>query len=335
MHAAPPLNALRAFEAAARHLSLTKPAQELNVTPAALSSQLRGLETLLGVQLFERRARSIALTPAGKLVHPGVQTGLLYIREAVASIQGARQERILVVSTPPGLTSKWLAPRLYRFASCHPDIDVRISSSIDNANFTTDGVDVAVRNLPIDPRSDPALVIEKLVELSFVPVCSPRVIERHGPLRTAKALARAPLIHDDTFASRAAVPTWADWFRAAGIEGVNVTRGLRFNSSDHALDAASEGARVLLAHDLLAYDDLRTDRLIIPVPLALPSGRAERLARAGGRYARPQVRAFGRWIKEELAALDWTWIRGAARLRRIPEQAVRQLESCAPTDKPL
>jgi LysR family glycine cleavage system transcriptional activator len=120
------------------------------------------------------------------------------------------------------------------------------------------------------------------------------------------------------------VPTWADWFRAAGIEGVNVTRGLRFNSSDHALDAASEGAGVLLAHDLLAYDDLRTDRLIIPVALALPSGRAYHLVRAGGRYDRPQVRAFGRWIKEELAALDWTSIRGAARLRRIPEQAVRQ-----------
>ncbi len=316
MRSAPPLNALRAFEAAARHLSLTKAAHELNVTPGAISHQIRGLETLLGVELFERRARSIALTHAGELLHPGVQTGLLYIREAVANIQSAGQERILVVSTPPGLTSKWLAPRLYRFANSYPEIDARISSSLNNANFTTDGVDVAVRNLPSDPRSDPALVIEKLVELSFVPVCSPRVIERHGPLRTAKALARAPLIHDDTLASRAAVPTWVDWFRAAGIEGVNVTRGLRFNSSDHALDAASEGAGVLLAHDLLAYDDLRTGRLIIPVALALPSGRAYHLVRANGRRDRTQVRAFGRWIKEELAALDWTPIRGAARLRR-------------------
>ena len=173
-----------------------------------------------------------------------------------------------------------------------------------------------MRNLPTDPRSDPALVIEKLVELSFVPVCSPRVIERHGPLRTAKALARAPLIHDDTLASRAAVPTWADWFRAAGVDGVNVTHGLRFNSSDHALDAASEGAGVLLAHDLLAYDDLRSGRLIIPVALALRSGRAYHLVRASGRRDRPQVLAFGRWIKKELAALDWRSIRGAARLRR-------------------
>ena len=226
-------------------------------------------------------------------------------------------ERRNPLRTPPGLTSNWLAPRLYRFASSYPEIDARISSSLNNANFTTDGVDVAVRNLPIDPRSDPTLVIEKLVELSFVPVCSPRVIERHGPLRTAKALARAPLIHDDTFTSRAAVPTWADWFRAAGIEGVSVTRGLRFNSSDHALDAASEGAGVLLAHDLLAYDDLRTGRLIIAVALALPSGRAYYLVRASGRRDRPQVRAFGLWIKEELGALDWTSIRGAARLRRM------------------
>src|SRR5262249_44447133 len=119
----------------------------------------------------------------------------------------------------------------YRFANSYPDIDARISSSINNANFTADGVDVAVRNLPIDPRSDPALVIEKLVELSFVPVCSPQLIERHGPLRTAKALARAPLLHDDSFVSRAAVPTWADWLRAAGVDGGTGTRRLRLHPS--------------------------------------------------------------------------------------------------------
>src|SRR5262249_62151815 len=113
------------------------------------------------------------------------------------------------------------------------------------------------------------------------------------------------------------VPTWADWVRGAIIEGVNVTRGLRFNSSDPALDAESEGAGMLLAHDLLAYDVLRTGRLIMPVALALPSGRAYYLVRAGGRHDRPQMRAFGRWIKEELGALDWTSIRGAARLRRM------------------
>src|SRR5262245_24409130 len=107
---------MRGLEAAPRHLTMLSGAHELNASPGTISHQIRGLETLHGPELFERRARSIALTPAGELLHPGVQTGLLYIREAVANIQSAGQERILVVSTPPGLTSKWLAPRLYRFA---------------------------------------------------------------------------------------------------------------------------------------------------------------------------------------------------------------------------
>src|ERR1700688_2663262 len=177
----PPLNALRAFEAAARHLSLTRAAQELHVTAGALSHQIRGLEDLLGVKLFERRVRAIALTPAGKLLYPGLQTGFAHIQEAVAGLGLAGDQRVLVISTPPGFTAKWLAPRLYRFASAHPEIDVRVSSSFGYANFTTDGVDVAVRNLARDAAADPALVIEKLIEVSLVPVCSPRLIATHGP----------------------------------------------------------------------------------------------------------------------------------------------------------
>src|SRR6478672_7625968 len=146
----PPLNALRAFEAAARHLSLTKAAQELHVTAGALSHQIRGLEELLGVNLFERRVRSIALTAAGKQLYPGLQTGFIHIRDAVAGLDATNDARVLVISTPPGFTSKWLAPRLYRFSSAYPEIDARVSSSLSNANFTTDGVDIAVRNLPID-----------------------------------------------------------------------------------------------------------------------------------------------------------------------------------------
>src|SRR6516164_3618191 len=147
MHDLPPLNSLRAFEAAARHLSLTKAAAELNVSPGAISHQIRGLEALLGVQLFERRVRAIVLTAAGKLLYPGTQTGFLHLREAVAGLKQSESgtSRVLVVSTPPGLTAKWLAPRLYRFANAHPEVDTRISSSIDNANFTTDGVHVAIR----------------------------------------------------------------------------------------------------------------------------------------------------------------------------------------------
>src|SRR5271166_5512605 len=131
MHSAPPpLNALRAFEASARHLSLTKAALELNVTPGALSHQIRGLEDHLGLKLFDRGVRSIALTAAGKALLPGLQAGFLLIRDALASLNTLGDTRVLVISTPPGFTSKWLAPRLYRFSIACPEIDVRVSSSI-------------------------------------------------------------------------------------------------------------------------------------------------------------------------------------------------------------
>lgn len=307
MHEAmPPLNALRAFEAAARHQSLTKAARELHVTAGALSHQIRGLEELLGLKLFERGVRSIALTPAGRQLYPGLHTGFSHIHDAVTALSRESQQRVLVLSTPPGFTSKWLAARLYRFASAYPEIDIRVSSSIGNANFTTDGVDAAIRNMPADAAADPALVVEKLIELTLLPVCSPRLIEAHGPLQRPEALKGVPLIHDDTLAGRAKVSTWAEWFTAAGVDGVDVSRGLRFNSSDHALDAAGEGAGVLLAHDVLAYDDLRTGRLVIAVEFALRSDRAYHFVCPKSRREHPNVQAFRSWIKQEIAALDWS-----------------------------
>ena len=125
-----------------------------------------------------------------------------------------------------------------------------------------------------------------------------------------------PLIHDDLLVGRARIPTWSDWFSAAGLPSVEIGRGLRFNSSDHALDAAGEGAGVLLAHDLLAYDDLRTGRLIIPVARPIASDRAYYVVCPRHRSTAPQVRAFGDWIKQEVAALDWTPIRGKAKPAR-------------------
>lgn len=308
----PSLNALRAFEAAARHLSLTRAAEELHVTAGALSHQIRGLEELLGCQLFERRVRAIALTPAGKLLYPGLQTGFAHIREALDGLDDSASGRVLVISAPPGFTAKWLVPRLYRFTSANPELDVRSSSSTGYANFTTDRVDVAVRNLPHDAAADPALMIEKLIELSLVPVCSPRLAATHALFQGPAALRHAPLIHDDTLAHRPEVPTWADWFAAAGVEGVDVSRGLRFNSTDHALDAANEGAGVLLAHDLTAYDDLRNGRLVIPSSPKLPIGRAYHFVCPKSRSTAPHVQAFRNWIKQELAAVDWAKVAGSA-----------------------
>jgi LysR family transcriptional regulator, glycine cleavage system transcriptional activator len=305
MHnAPPPLNALRAFEAAARHLSLTKAALELNVTPGALSHQIRGLEDHLGLKLFDRGVRSITLTAAGKALHPGLQAGFLHIRDALASLNTLGDTRVFVISTSPGFTSKWLAPRLYRFSLAHPEIDVRVSSSINNANFTTDGVDAAVRNLPVDAKSDEALEVEKLVDQFLVPVCSPAFVERYGPFTSPDMLKGVPLIHDDSLSSRAVMPTWADWFAAAGVRDADVSHGLRFNTADHALDATVEGAGVLLAGDVLAYDDLRTGRLVMPFDLTLPSGRCYSFVCPKKRRDSANVQVFRAWLREEAAALD-------------------------------
>ena len=305
----PSLSALRAFEAAARHLSLTVAADELSVTAGALSHQIRGLEDFLGVTLFERRVRSIALTPAGKQLYPGLQTGFGHIREAVSGLRAMTAGNVLVVSTSPGLTAKWLAPRLHRFSSAHPDIDVRISSSLTNANFITDGVDIAIRNMAFESTSDRTQTIERLHEISLVPVCSPRLLQKHGTITSGRQLARLPLIHDDTLTGRVSIPTWAEWFAAAGVKDIDLRRGLSFNMADDALDAAVEGAGVLLAHDLLAYDDLRTGRLVIPVRLGLAVERGFHLVWPKGRKPTPATEKFRYWIRQEIAALDWRHVK--------------------------
>ncbi|MBV8183841.1 MAG: LysR family transcriptional regulator, partial [Hyphomicrobiales bacterium] len=198
----PQLNGLRAFEAAARHLSLTRAAQELHVTAGALSHQIRGLEELLGLKLFERRVRSIALTRAGLRLYPGLRSGFSQIREAVDAVTRVGNERALVISTPPGFTSKFLAPRLYRFSASHPEIDARVSSSVANANFVTDGVDVAIRNMPTEHEDDPELAFEPLVDMAYVPVCSPKLIGMHGSTGSGEALKALPLIHDESLGNR-------------------------------------------------------------------------------------------------------------------------------------
>lgn len=301
MHSAlPPLNALRAFEAAARHSSLTKAAQELGVTPGALSHQIRGLEEFLGVELFHRLPRAIALTDVGRQLFPGLQSGFGQIRQALAGLGALGNERILVVSTPPGFTAKWLAPRLYRFLSAHPDIDTRISSTLNNADFRTDGVDVAIRNLRLGQPSDPELLIEKLTEQFYVPVCSPKLLERLGGLAGPADLKRVSFIHDDSLAGRDEIASWPDWLRAAGVEGLDATRGLRFNTADHAIEAAIEGAGILLAINVLAHDDLRNGRLVAPFDLTLPSRRALHFVCLKGRERRPNVKAFREWVRSEM-----------------------------------
>jgi LysR family glycine cleavage system transcriptional activator len=291
----PPLNALRAFEATARHLSFSKAAEELHVTPAALSHQIRGLEDMLGLKLFHRRARAIELTEPARTIYPGIRTGFEAIREAVDRLDPGRQDRLLVVSSTPGLTAKWLVPRLYRFLALHPEIETRISASIAYANFTTDGVDVGVR---LSSGVHPDLYVEKLSDEWLLPLCSPRLLEGDKPLGTPQDLARFTLIQVDL---PGVVPTWADWLGMAGVTGIDATRGLRLNVADHALDAASEGVGVVLAYKVVASRDIALGRLVSPFGPEIPvPGRAYYFACAKGQEKRAPIKAFRDWVFAEI-----------------------------------
>ncbi len=241
--ALPPLNALRAFEAAARHLSFARAADELNVTAAALSHQIKSLEGFLETQLFVRKTRSVALTEAGKALYPGLHAAFGQIRQAIANLDTMRASNVIVISSPPGFTAKWLAPRLFRFLTEYPDIDARISSIQTRANFTTDGVDVAIRN-SLGPPS--GLYWEKLADVRMVVVASPRYIEAAGPFDKPADLERATLIHDDSLGGIPGIPNWAEWFQTVARTEAPTGRGLHFNSTDHTINAAEEGAGVLL-----------------------------------------------------------------------------------------
>jgi len=291
----PPLNSLRAFEATARHLSFSKAAQELHVTPAALSHQIRGLEEQLQLKLFHRRARAIELTEAARTIYPGIRTGFDAIREAVDRLDRGKQDRMLVVSSTPGLTAKWLVPRLYKFLALHPEIETRITASVAYANFATDDIDVGIR---LSSGVHPDLYVEKLSDEWLLPLCSPRLLEGEYPLTSAQDLKRFTLIQVDL---PGVVPTWTDWMEMAGLDGIDSTRGLRLNVADHALDAASEGVGVVLAYKMVAARDIALKRLVVPFGPEIPlPGRAYYFVCANGQEERAPIKAFRDWIFSEM-----------------------------------
>ncbi len=297
----PPLNALRAFEAIARHLSFARAADELHVTPAALSHQIRALEEQLGLPLFHRRTRAIELTDAGRLIYPGLHAGFESVRGAMAQLDRSRDSNVLVISATPGLVAKWLMPRLWRFLHAHPDIDARVSASLKIADFAAEGVDVAIR---LSKENHPELYAERLFNDSVLPVCSPRLVEQG--LRSPADLPRFPLIHYDIPMSMRAPPLWADWFAVAGLQG-DATRGLKVNVADHALDAAVAGAGVSLSFKLIASDDVHSGRLVTPFGPELPLASGYNFVCPKGHEKRPNVRAFRDWLFAEMEETKGKW----------------------------
>jgi len=269
----PPLNALRAFEAAARHLSLSRAADELSVTPAAVSHQIRTLEDHLGVALFRRDGRSLLLTDAGQACLPGIREGFERLASAIDEIDSLGMVGVLTVSVAPSFAAKWLVPRLDRFQVRHPEIDVRVSASMQVTDFSRDDVDLAIR---YGAGRYPDLVVEKLLEESVFPVCSPGLLKEKGPIDTPEALRSHTLLHDDSPDNDESCPTWAMWLKAAGVE-MDASRGPRFNQSSLVIEAAALGKGVALAKATLAAADLAEGRLVKPFPVNAPVGcRRER-----------------------------------------------------------
>ena len=296
-----PLNALRVFEAIARHLSFARAADELHVTPAALSHQIRALEEQLGLELFFRRTRAIERTDAGRLIYQGVHAGFESVRNAVGQLARARDGNVLVISATPGLVAKWLMPRLWRFLHAHPDIDARVSATLNVADFSGDGVDVAIR---LSKGDHPDLHVEKLFDDSMLPLCAPRLVEQG--LRSPADLPRFPLIHYDIAMSMRAPPLWADWFAIAGVQG-DATRGLKVNVADHALDAAVAGAGVSLSFKLISSDDVHAGRLVCPFGPELPLASGYHFVCPKGQEKQANVRAFRDWLFAEMEDTKAKW----------------------------
>ncbi|MEM8816902.1 MAG: transcriptional regulator GcvA [Pseudomonadota bacterium] len=291
-----PLNALRAFEASARHLSYVKAAEELFVTPAALSHQVKRLEAYLGVPLFRRLPRGLLMTDAAQRLLPELRDAFLLIDEAVEKARASEQRGALTVSVAPMFTVKWLLPRLQRFETAHPDIDLRLSSSLELADFGRDGVDAAIR---LGGGRYPGMHADKLFDESVTPMCSPRLLQGGTG---APDLAGLTLLHDDSLAFDASAPDWSSWFAAAGQPAADTSHGPRFGQPDHVLQAAIDGAGVALGWRFLARDDLTAKRLVAPFETSLPLGSAFYLVFPEGYASRPKLNIFRDWLLQEVAA---------------------------------
>jgi len=292
----PPLSALRAFEAAARHMSFSRAATELHVTPAAISHQIHALEEDLGIRLFHRMNRSIELTASAKVLLPGLTEAFAGIQSSVRRLRAHNDTGTLTVTASPSIAAKWLVLRLHRFQEQHAEVDVRISATDEVADLTRGDFDIAIR---YGAGDYPGLDVELLFTNEVFPACSPQLFTTGPPLRTPDDLALHNLIHDQAVERDPLAPTWPMWLKAAGVKNVPATAGISFSNMYLALDAAIAGHGVVLAQSTIAAADLAAGRLVRLFTLALPDQFAYYIVTAPGALERPKVRAFRDWLRCE------------------------------------
>lgn len=296
----PPLNSLRAFEAAARHLSFRQAAEELNVTPAAISQQIKQLEALLGISLFTRTTRALSLTEAAETALPLITRGFDSLQEGVKNLKTQRDGGILTVSVSPSFGMRWLLPRLERFRQVYPDFDVRIDASNNLADFERGGVDVALRYGR--GRYD-GLTSELLISDVAFPVCSPALLAPPHRLEAPEDLRNHALLHVDWVMEPDAAPTWTRWLSFAGTGEIETRGGLRFSMDDMAVSAAIGGLGVVIAARAFVMADLVAGRLIKPFDeeYDMPTDFQHYAVYPAQKLNEPKVGAFLDWIRTEVA----------------------------------
>ncbi len=295
----PSLNALRAFDCVARHLSVTKAADELHVTPAAVSLQIKALEADLGAKLVRRDGRGLALTTAGRSGLADLGEGFDRLARAARTMRPDRDRQMLTVSVEPSFAATWLVRRLDRFKRDHLGIDVRIDASMDRADFARDGVDVGIR---YGTGDYPGLDVVRLFDDEVFPVCAPALMDGVHPLVEPGDLRWHTLLHLDWPPHMGEWPDWSSWLRAAGVDDVDAGPGPHFTDESMALQAAVQGQGVALGNTALVADDLVAGRLVWPFALCLPTMFAYYVVCPEDRADDPTVTAFRNWLLVEAAA---------------------------------
>ena len=293
------LNALRAFEASARHQSFSLAAQELNVTPAAVGQLVRTLEDWLGSPLFVRstsgRARLVT-TEVAEQALPDIRAGLERLAVGLERLRSGSAGGVLTVTVSPAFAAKWLLPRIERFQAAWPETDLRLDTSLKPVDFVAQRIDVGVR---YGRGQWPGLAAEKLMDEEVYPVCAPALLAT-ATLQAPGDLRGQMLIHDQSVDTSTGFASWQAWLRHAGVQGVPTDRGLRINNSAAVLQAAIDGQGVALARSVMAHDDLAAGRLVRLFPqVRLESALAYYVVYRPECIAQPKVAAFRDWLLRE------------------------------------
>ncbi|MDA9492106.1 MULTISPECIES: transcriptional regulator GcvA [unclassified Bradyrhizobium] len=289
----PSLNALKAFEAAARHGSFTRAAQELCVTQGAVSHQVKALETELAIKLFNRERQRLIITEAGRDYLAVVRDALDRIAAGTERLLQRQSAGVLTVSTSPDFAAKWLVHRLGQFAEAHSDIDLRVSATLHHVDFVREDVDLAVRH---GDGNWPGLDAVRLSAERLFAVCSPKLLSGRRRIGGVADILKFPLIHLDSRSD------WANWLRGVGIDDADVSHGPVLNRASMVIDAAINGQGIALARTTLAAWDLINGRLVLPFPESSPLSKTYWIVGPKATAALPKIAIFREWLLAEAAA---------------------------------